>query len=297
MKTIKMMALLLVSLGLIACERDGDSAERPDPADADPVEVGDVADEAEAEAPANPLNDIVEGEHRSDDHRARDRFRNPIETITFFQVEPTDRVIEINPGNGWYMEILAPWLNPEGQYIAASPDPEIEDIPEYFINHARGINQRIEEQSDLYGNAQVQFYDPQQPSLGEPGSADAVLTFRNVHGWVNGGIAEAMFEAFAEVLKSGGTLGVVQHRADDDADPDESVQSGYLPESAVIALAEAAGLEFADRSEINANPGDTRDHPRGVWTLPPSLAMGETDRDAYIDIGESDRMTLRFVKP
>lgn len=291
MKTIKMMAMLVLALGLIACERDHG---REDPSEAIEAEPEAYADEA---SPESALEGIVQAQHRSDDNRARDRFRNPLETLSFFEVALTDRVIEINPGGGWYMEILAPWLNEQGQYIAATPDPEIEDIPEYFIHHARGINERIEEQSDLYGNAQVQLYNPEEPSLGEPGSADAVLTFRNIHGWVNGGNAEAMFEAFAEVLKSGGTLGVVQHRAHDDADPEESAQSGYLPESAVIALAEAAGLELADSSEINANPNDTRDHPRGVWTLPPSLAMGETDRDAYLDIGESDRMTLRFVKP
>ncbi|MEM1411912.1 MAG: methyltransferase, partial [Pseudomonadota bacterium] len=144
---------------------------------------------------------------------------------------------------------------------------------------------------------EVHFSPPESPSLGEANSYDLVLTFRNSHGWVGSGKAPAIYAEFARVLKPGGVLGVVQHRAARGADPMETAPYGYVPEAHIKAVAEAAGLEFAGASDINANPMDERDHPEGVWTLPPGLALGETDRAKYEAIGESDRMTLKFVKP
>ncbi|UZJ44986.1 methyltransferase [Marinimicrobium sp. C6131] len=293
MKILKLVACLAAATALTAC----DQAEETQTATPEPEPEATISDGAPLAAPGASILEIMASAHRSDENRARDRYRNPEETLFFFGLEPDDTVIEINPGGGWYMEIIAPFVNEDGQYIAATPDPELEGMPSYVIRQAAQIQARIEEQPDFYGNADVQLYDPSAPVLGEPGSADFVLTFRNVHGWINGGQAEGMFQAFADVLKPGGVLGVVQHRAVDDADPSESAATGYVSEAAVIALAEAAGLTLDDRSNINANPKDTRDHPEGVWTLPPSLRLGEENRAAYEAIGESDRMTLRFVKP
>lgn len=242
------------------------------------------------------LPPILAGDHRSEANKHRDQYRHPLETLSFFGISEHDRVIEINPGGGWYMEILAPLLFAHGQYVAATPDPRIEGLPRYFVAHARQIQARITEQPQLYGQGEVQFYDPANPVLGAPNSVDKVLTFRNIHSWINAGTAEVMFEAFADVLKPGGVLGVVQHRAPEGIAPDVSAPEGYVSEEAVIALAEAVGLRFDGSSEINANPEDSRKHPYGVWTLPPSLRLGDYQAEHYLEIGESDRMTLRFVK-
>lgn len=242
------------------------------------------------------LPPILAGDHRSEANKHRDQYRNPLMTLSFFEVSERDRVIEVNPGGGWYMEILAPLLFAHGQYVAVTPDPNIDGLPRYFVAHARQIQERIEGQSQLYGQGEIQFYNLESPVLGEPNSADKVLTFRNIHSWINAGTAEAMFAAFAQVLKPGGVLGVVQHRAPEGVGPDVSAPEGYVSEEAVIALAEAAGLRFDGSSEINANPEDSRKHPYGVWTLPPSLRLGEHEAEHYLTIGESDRMTLRFVK-
>ncbi|WP_198411392.1 class I SAM-dependent methyltransferase [Marinimicrobium alkaliphilum] len=254
--------------------------------------------QAEAAAPftAAALQTMVDGEHRAAANRDRDRYRNPVSTLQFFDIHPEHHVIEINPGGGWYAEILAPLLHEHGRYTAAIIDPDLPDMPAYVPRLAEMINQLLAQDEALYGEAHIHRYNPAEPVLGETNSADRVLTFRNVHGWINGGQAEGMFAAFYDVLKPGGVLGVVQHRAEDGADYRETAQSGYVPESAVIALAEAAGFRLDERSDINANPNDTRDHPRGVWTLPPSLALGDENRERYMEIGESDRMTLRFVK-
>ncbi len=297
MKTLKLVACLAACTALAACDRAEEAEETTQETEESVTTTPAQTPQTNPLVPGATVLQILASDHRSDDNRARDRYRNPEETLFFFGVEPDDTVVEINPGGGWYMEIIAPFVNEDGQYIAATPNPELEDMPSYVVSQAAQIQARIEDQPSLYGNAEVQFYDPSAPELGEPGSADFVLTFRNVHGWVNVGQAEGMFQAFAEVLKPGGVLGVVQHRAVDGADAKESATTGYVSEAAVIELAEAAGLTLDGSSNINANPRDTRDHPEGVWTLPPSLRLGEENRDAYEAIGESDRMTLRFVKP
>lgn len=294
MNYLKMAALLLAGILLIGCQQGEDEASESMTTESTAAE--DMTDES-TPIDSDAWADILAGEHRSEQNRERDHYRNPEKTLSYFGVSPEDTVVEINPGGGWYMEVLAPYLNKKGQYIAATPDPSLDDMPSYVVDQAEQIEKRITEQGELYGNAEVQFYNPSEPTLGEPGSADVVLTFRNVHGWVNNGQAEGMFQAFAEVLKPGGVLGVVQHRAADDGSAEETAKSGYVPESAVIAFAEAAGLRLDGRSDINANPKDTRDYPKGVWTLPPTLRLGEEQKADYEAIGESDRMTLRFVKP
>lgn len=237
---------------------------------------------------------VLKGAWRAPENSARDGYRHPQQTLEFFGLAANQTVIEITPGGGWYSEILAPLLKPQGRYIAALQAPSSGD---YYRKAASSLRAKFSTDPIHYGKAQFIEFDPKAPSLGKPGSADRVLTFRNVHNWVMADDAPAMFAAFFKVLKPGGVLGVVDHRAQDGADLQAIKQSGYLPTSFVVKLATDAGFELAAQSEINANPRDTKDYSAGVWTLPPVLKLGDQDRARYVAIGESDRMTLRFVKP
>ena len=255
-----------------------------------------------AEAPAaTSLQAAVAGAWRTPGNVARDRFRNPEATLSFFGIEPSMTVLEISPGSGaWWTEILAPWLKQGGgTYVAALTDPAkttSERARDYFTGDNAKLRERLAAAPDQFSGVSLIEVDPAAPVYGAPGSADAVLTFRNLHGWIRNGQAEAQMKAFFDVLKPGGLLGVEQHRALADVPPEQI--RGYVSEAQVIALAEAAGFVLEERSEINANPKDDRDHPNGVWTLPPNLNVPEgEDRAAYEVIGESDRMTLRFRKP
>ena len=223
---------------------------------------------------------------------ARDVHRHPRETLGFFQVKPDATIIEISPSGGWYSEILAPYLRDAGRYVAATASAPA-DSGGGKRNAA--LQAKFAATPARYDRVQWLQYDGKAPVLGAPGSADVVLTFRNVHNWVAAGSTDAYFKAFFEVLKPGGVLGVVEHRAKGDVATDD--KSGYVGQAQVIALAEAAGFKLADKSEINANPLDTKDYPGGVWTLPPSNSHDAADAAKYKAIGESDRMTLRFVKP
>lgn len=244
----------------------------------------------------DPLMDVaIGGAWRSPENAARDRYRNPRETLTFFGIQTGQTVVEITPGGGWYAEILAPWLRTG--YVAAVVDPEAlaEDRRDYYARSKASLERLFASNPEQFGDARVVGYDPAAPVFGPAGSADAVVTFRNVHNWRSSGIAGGMFKGFFEVLKPGGVLGVVEHRAAADVPADD--KSGYVGQAQVIALAEAAGFRLDATSEVNANPRDTRDHPNGVWTLPPSNRHDAEDRQRYEAIGESDRMTLRFIKP
>ena len=237
------------------------------------------------------LDSVLAGNWRSDTNRARDKYRHPKETLQFFGVRPDQTVIEITPGGGWYSEILAPLLKDNGHYIAA--------VQKSSGGEARrdgdALHTKFATDKAHYGNAQFVEFDPKAPVLGAPNSADRVLTFRNVHNWVEADNAPLMFKAFFMVLRPGGVLGLTDHRANDGISLDK--ESGYLPTSYVVKLATDAGFKLEESSEINANPKDTKDYPKGVWTLPPTLTLGDKDRAKYLAIGESDRMTLRFVKP
>jgi predicted methyltransferase len=238
------------------------------------------------------------GQHRSEANIARNRYRHPVGTLSFFGLEDGMTVMEIWPGGGWYAEILAPVVRDHGQYIIAGYDVEVPDQPDYRYRLQKSILEKFTARPGLYDQVRVQpFSPPLSGNLGDENSIDLILTFRNAHGWVGDGVAEQIFTEFARVLKPGGRLGIVQHRAPDGADPKVSAELGYLSEAAIIGLADAAGLRLKKKSELNANPKDSRDYPEGVWTLPPSLALEEIDRDKYLAIGESDRMTLLFVKP
>ena len=290
-----------LALTLAACGNDQADEQAAAPVETPAVPAPVVPEAVPAAAPAESnLEAVIAGEHRSAENRARDQWRHPAETLAFFGLQPTHTVVEITPGGGgWYAEILAPALREQGRYVAVVMDPTKvanERAAGYYTEQNQKLRDKFAGNAELYGQATVVEVDPAAPVLGEPGSADLVLTFRNVHNWIQGNNAEAMFKGFFDVLKPGGTLGVVEHRAAEGATA--AADSGYMTEQSVIDLATAAGFELAEKSEINANPADTRDHPNGVWTLPPSRQTPEGEDAAKYDaIGESDRMTLKFVKP
>lgn len=291
-----------LTLALSACATTSDADRQAAPA----AVPAPVAEQAAPEPPAEPtvqeraedaLKNAVGGSWRSRENVVRDAYRNPVQTLTYFGVEPQHTVIEITPGAGWYSEILAPYLREQGQYIAAVVDPMAlpEDRRDYSLRSKTALEEKFAAAPEQFDRARLVAYDPAAPSIGPDGSADVVLTFRNVHNWYSNGQAEVMFKAFFDVLKPGGTLGVVEHRAASEVTPDD--RSGYMGQAQVTAMVQAAGFVPAGNSQINANPRDTRDHPNGVWTLPPSNRHEPEDAARYRTIGESDRMTLRFRKP
>ena len=247
------------------------------------------------------------GDHRSVENQARNKYRHPLGTLTFLGLQDGMTVLEITPGGGWYSEILAPAMRDHGKYMVAVPDANIPGQSEEAYESATQLQEKFAARPEVYDQAiVVPFSPPASASLGDPDSIDLILTFRNTHGWITDGIAEQMFAEFARVLKPGGILGLVEHRAKNGTDPKVTAELGYVSEQAVISMALAAGLYLEARSEINANPADRKDYPKGVWTLPPTLTLCReiTDPEAkatcaapYLAIGESDRMTLRFRKP
>ncbi|RMH93887.1 methyltransferase domain-containing protein [Lysobacter pythonis] len=245
-------------------------------------------------ADAEALSVILDGHWRGSGQRARDAWRHPRETLQFFRIGSRDRVIEISPGAGWYSEILAPYVRSSGSYFAASAKAPADSTGG---KRNAALKARFAADPERFDRAQWLEYDAQAPAFGAPGSADAVLTFRNVHNWVAADNAKAYFKAFHDVLKPGGVLGVVDHRAAPGTDLETMKKSGYLTEALVIQLATEAGFRLDARSEINANAKDDTRHPNGVWTLPPTNRHAARDSAKYRAIGESDRMTLRFVKP
>ena len=250
-----------------------------------------------APATAEKLREAVESPQRAPEDRARDAWRHPQETLLFFGIEPDMHVLELWPGGAWYTEILASFLAPKGKLAVTNFDPEgPADKP--ATRYAKQFADKIAADPARFGAIEVIEIDPPAKLVfGADDSYDLVLTSRNNHGWINNGYHDAVYAEAFRVLKPGGVFGVVQHRAKEDADPVASAKTGYVPEAFVIAAAERAGFELAGRSEINANPKDETDHPEGVWTLAPNYRLGDQDRAKYEAIGESDRMTLRFVKP
>jgi predicted methyltransferase len=246
---------------------------------------------------AASLDMALQGAWRDPKNVARDQYRHPRETLTFFGVAPNQTLIEITPSAGWYSEILAPYLKDNGHYVAAVWDDAITGQPKYRYDLNKTLRAKFAGNAAVYGMPEVRVFDPKAPVFGAPGSADTVLTFRNAHNWVADGTAEAYFKAFFDVLKPGGTLGVVDHRAKPGTDLQKMKDSGYLTEELITRLAQGAGFVLEARSEVNANPKDTTDHPNGVWTLAPVNRHDAADDAKYKAIGESDRMTLRFRKP
>lgn len=255
----------------------------------------------EAAAPARVLPTTLEeavsnSTYRAEENKKRDQYRHPLETLGFFGITPEMTVIEISPGAGWYMEILAPYLAAKGHYIAAvlPADPSNAYFAEMHKKTTTWLQDRPEVSARVHT---TEFAPPAKVDLAPEGTADMVVTFRNVHNWMTNNGEQAAFKAFFKALKPGGVLGVVEHRANAKAKRDPKAKSGYVREADVIRLAERAGFKLEAKSEINANAKDTKDHPEGVWTLPPTLRLKEKDQAKYLEIGESDRMTLKFVKP
>lgn len=245
-------------------------------------------------AARNQLEAAIQNPARTPAFVARDGYRHPAQTLAFFGLSPNARVIEMNPGAGWYSEILAPYLQQEGHYVAALPQAAA-DSGAGRRNAA--LQAKLAQAPAQFAKAALLEYDPTAPVLGEANSADIVLTFRNVHNWVAADNAEAYFRAFFAVLKPGGVLGVVDHRAKPGTSLEAMKKSGYVTEASVIELATRAGFRLDGRSEVNANPLDSTEHPNGVWTLLPVARHEAGEAEKYRAIGESDRMTLRFVKP
>jgi predicted methyltransferase len=264
-------ALVLATLSLAACSSTPAAA----PAPAAPA----------ATALPKTLEDAVSSPARTQENTKRDQYRHPVETLKFFGITSEMTVVEIQPASGWYTEILAPYLATSGHYVAAMAKGKEDPALTAWIT--------------AHPEAKVQSGDFTLPSSTEiiaPGTADLVLTFRNVHNWLSRKNEKAAFAAFFKALKPGGTLGVVEHRANAKSKTDADGHNGYVPEKLVMELAKKAGFKFVAKSEINANAKDTKNYPEGVWTLPPTYKLGDKNHERYAAIGESDRMTLKFVK-
>ena len=248
-----------------------------------------AADEGLAEVADPALIAVVNGAHRSDARKARDQYRHPVETLTLFGLKPDMTVVELWPFGGWYTEILAPYLREHGKYYGATVAPDDKGLGRYRAAYEKELASK----PDLYDRVTVTDLEPGKSEIAPVGTADMVVTFRNIHNWDREGMSEGVFKEVHKALKPGGIFGVVEHRADSGK---EGKQPGYVDEDRVIKRVEAAGFKLVAKSEINANPKDTKDYPGGVWTLPPNFREGDKNRDKYTAIGESDRFTLKFVK-
>jgi len=296
-KFSKWALLSAAGLALAACG-GGDRPADPQTAETEAVETETVEAPDTAEAPLS-LAEVIADPRRAEES-PRDQFRNPQETLEFFEIGPNQRVAEIWPG--WYTNVLAPYLAAnDGTYVA--------------VQYPTGVNERLDARvqaykdtysdTSVYGDIEYGAFMKDSGPILPAESVDTILTFRNIHNWMGGGYADQAFEEFYAALKPGGLLGVVEHRLPETASQDPRGSSGYVQESYIKDMAARAGFEFVAASEVNANPKDTADHPMGVWTLQPSSRLPEEgseeavdfEADLYKNIGESDRATLKFRKP
>ena len=242
------------------------------------------------------LDGILAGSQRSDANRARDIYRHPKETLLFFGLRPETRVVEIWPDpSGWYTEVIAPLVRKKGKYYAAVIDAAPGNANQ--AKRASDFRAKLAARPDLYDRVEITKLALDGGEIAPPGSVDMVLTFRNIHNWMARDTAPQAFAAMFRALKPGGVLGVVEHRGNPAVPQDPKAKSGYINEQFAIEMIEAQGFRLVAKSEINANPKDTKDYEQGVWTLPPNYRLGDKDREKYAAIGESDRFTLKFVKP
>lgn len=240
------------------------------------------------------LKTIVNGDQRSAKNKARDPYRHPVETLAFFGIRPNMTVVELWPFGGWYTQIIAPYLKGTGTYYAAAQDPSSNDKEDQELNAS--LKELLDSRPDLYGEVKWSVLAKGKYNIAPDGSADMVVTFRNIHNWVWSGYEQEVFAAAFRALKPGGILGVEEHRSNNPQEKPGKDQA-YTGEDYAIKLIESVGFKLVGRSNINNNPKDTKNYPKGVWTLPPSYAEGDKDRAKYAAIGESDRFTLKFVKP
>jgi predicted methyltransferase len=247
------------------------------------------------QATSQALDRILTGDQRSEENRARDRYRHPKATLLFFGIRPEMSVLEVWPEPGWYTEVLAPLLADKGRYYAGviAPDPK----SQYITRRLDDFSKKLATRPEIYGQVAVVTFALDGSDAVPPGTLDMVLTFRNIHNWMARDEAAQAFATIYRALKPGGVLGVAEHRGNPAVPQDRLAKSGYVNEDYAIKLIEAQGFRLVAKSEVNANPKDTKDYEQGVWTLPPTYRLGDKDRDKYAAIGESDRFTLKFVKP
>lgn len=238
----------------------------------------------------------IHSENRTTENKVRDVYRHPLETLLFFDVKPNHVVVEIGPGSGWYTEILGPYLKNEGTlYLTTFSEKSSKP---YAPKLTKILKEKVSNK-DFFANIHFTAFEPgvEMEPVAPEGSADRVLTFRNVHNWMKEGYLKESLANFYKALKPGGILGIVEHRAPADSKQDPEAKSGYVKEEFMIQAAEAAGFQFVAKSEVNANYLDSKNHPNGVWSLPPRLKGQDAQREKFLAVGESDRMTLKFVKP
>ena len=247
------------------------------------------------QATAQALDNILADPHRPEADRARDRYRHPKDTLLFFGIRPEMSVLEVWPEPGWYTDVIAPLVRDRGKYYGAvmQADP----ASRYVSARLEAYRNKLASDPTLYGNASIVTFPANSGDVVPPGSVDMVVTFRNLHNWMARGTAPQVFATIFKALKPGGVLGVTDHRGNPAVPQDPKAKSGYVNEEYAIQLIEAQGFKLVGSSEVNANPKDTKDYEQGVWTLPPTYRLGDKDREKYAAIGESDRFTLKFVKP
>ncbi|MDC0722902.1 class I SAM-dependent methyltransferase [Nannocystis bainbridge] len=297
LRSLSLTALVSTTVLPGCASKPATSAETPAPGGEDPA--GAAARDADP-ATVEALKAAIAGPQRSAENRARDVYRHPLETLLFFGLKKDQTVVELWPGGGgWFTEVLAPTLRDSGKLIVTNFDPN-GPADAYQTRNGKKFLEKLASAPEVYDKVEVvTVTDPSALVLAPENSVDLVVTFRNTHGWVENGIDAAVYSAAFKALKPGGVLGVEAHRGKPQPvdDPKKVAETGYLPEDWVVARVESFGFKLQARSEINANPKDTKDYEKGVWTLPPSFELGDKDRDKYAAIGESDRMTLKFVKP
>jgi predicted methyltransferase len=240
------------------------------------------------------LQEALASPRRSEGFVKRDAARHPQQELEFFGLRPDMTVVEVWPGGGYWTEILAPYLKKAGTYYVAVPPPKDPEAAEEGKDKFRN---KLAAEPAMYGGVKFAEFGLDHYAGAPAGSVDLIVTFRNLHNWMEHGYASQMLEGFFRALKPGGILGIEEHRARNDVAQDPKAQNGYVRQDYTIELAKKAGFELVGSSEINANPRDTKDWPKGVWTLPPTLALKDQDRDKYIAIGEADNYVLKFRKP
>ncbi|GFE91542.1 class I SAM-dependent methyltransferase [Steroidobacter agaridevorans] len=295
MRNVLLTSALVMLTALSGCSKQEPVTETP------PVA------EATQPAAADPLVASIDGEWRSSDDKARDVYRHPKEALEFWGLAPGMTVLEVQPGGGWWSDILAPYANKTGgQYYATAADLGNPELPEAAKQARKDFEARFAAKPDVYGTVQFVNFGAKSAPLPE-NTFDFALSARSFHGWMGSGVTDKFLKDLYGALKPGGILAIEQHRANP-GEQDPKAASGYVTEEYVIEQAKKAGFELVEKSEINANAQDTKDHPFGVWTLPPTKRTRpysegpdandpNFDRTKYDAIGESDRMTLKFRKP